>query len=66
LIKKKSFSKSGKTQRDECKQTSYSNIDPINMLNSEKHLLTNIMQSIHRSKTHTHIHTLNKSNQFYI
>ena len=47
-------------------QASYSNIDPINMLSSQKHLSTKTMQSIHRSKTHTHTHTLNKSNQFYI
>ena len=33
---KRSFSKRGKTQRDECKQASYSNIDPINMLSSQK------------------------------
>ena len=33
---KRSFSKRGKTQRDECKQASYSNLDPINMLSSQK------------------------------
>ena len=40
-------------QRDECKQESYSNIDPINIIISQKkHLSTKTMQSIHRSKTH--------------
>ena len=39
-LDKKEFFKERKTQRDECKQASYSNIDPINMLSSQKHLST--------------------------
>ena len=62
-LDKNSFSKRGKTHKDECKQASYSNIDPINMLSSQKHLSTRKMQSIYDPK---HTHTLNKSNQFYI
>ena len=52
-LDKKEFSKIGKTQKDKSKQASYSNIDPINMLNSQKHVSTKTMQS-NRSKTHTH------------
>ena len=61
-LDKNSFSKKGKTHRNECNQASYSIIDPNNILNSQKHLSTRKIQSIYRSKTHT----LNKSNQFYI
>ena len=61
---KKSFSRRGKTPRDECNQASYSNIDLINMLSSQKHLSTKKNAKHSWSKTHTH--KQNKSNQFYI
>ena len=61
-LDKKEFSRRGKTQRDECNQASYSNINPINMLSSQKHLLTKKMQSIHDPK-HTHIHTHTHTNK---
>ena len=54
-------------------QVSYSNIHPINMLSSQKHLSTTTTTKEEEKKhswsnthTHTHIYTLNKSNQFYI
>ena len=67
-LDKNSFSKGEKTHRNECNQTSYSTKDSNNMLSSKKtSLKKKKMQSIYRSKTHTHTHTkkLNKSNQFY-
>ena len=60
---KNSFSKRGKTHKNECKQVSYSTNDLNNILNFQKHHLTRKMQSIHDPKR---THTLNKSNQFYI
>ena len=74
-LDKKEFFKERKTQRDECKQASYSNIDPINMLSSQKHLSTkkkkkkknnNNNNANHSLIQNTHTHTLNKSNRFYI
>ena len=50
--------------RHECNQACNSTKDPINILNSQNHLLTAILAQ--RSQKHTHTHTLNKSNQFYI
>ena len=55
-------------------QVSYSNIHPINMLSSQKHLSTTTTSTTKEEKKsihdpthiHTHTYTLNKSNQFYI
>ena len=60
---KNSFSK-GEKHRYEWNQACNSTKDPINILNSQNHLLTAILAQ--RSQKHTHTHTLNKSNQFYI
>ena len=46
-------------------QACYSTKDPNNILSFQKNLSTRKCQAF-RSKTHTHAHTLNKSNQFYI
>ena len=44
----------GKTHRDECKQASYLNIDPINMLSSQKHFSTRKCKTFIIQNTHTH------------
>ena len=59
---KNSFSRREK-HRYECNQACNSTKDPINILNSQKHLSIKIL-STQIPKTNTH--TLNKSNQFYI
>ena len=51
-----SFSKRGKTHRNECNQVSYLTTDLNHILSSQKHFSTRKMQSIHKSKTHTHTH----------
>ena len=64
-LKKMSFLRRKNTKRW-MQQASNSNINPINILSSQKHLST-YMQSIQDPKhTHTHTHTQSKSNQFYI
>ena len=62
---KNSFSKKRKTQIW-MQSSIYSTKDPNNILSSQNHLLTRKMSSIYIQNTHTHTHTLNKSNQFYI
>ena len=50
----------------ECNKACNSTKDPISNLNSQNHLSTTIL-STQIPKTHTHTHTLNRSNQlFYI
>ena len=60
---RKSVFKEGKNTKRWMQQTSYSNIDPINILNSQN-ISQHICKAFKIQKTHTH--TLNKSNQFYI
>ena len=64
---KNSFSRREK-HRYECNQACNTIKDPINILNSQKHLSrTNFKHKDPKNThTHTHTHTLNKSNQFYI
>ena len=49
----------------ECNQACNSTKDPSNILSSQNHLLTKILSTMILKK-HTHTHTLNKFNQFYI
>ena len=61
---KTSFSR-GENHRHECNRTCNLTNDPMNTIISQNHLSIKIL-STWISKTHTHTHTLNKSNQFYI
>ena len=62
---KNSFSGREK-HRYECNQTCNTTNDPNSILNFSKTSLNNKKFKHINPKTHTHTHTLNKSNQFYI
>ena len=64
-LDRNNFSKIGK-HRNECNQASYLTKDPNNILSFQKHLSTKQCKAFKIQNTHTHTHTLNKSNQFYI
>ena len=65
-LEENEFFKKRKNTKRWMQQASYSNLDPIIKLSSQKHLFTRKSKAFIEPKTDTHTHTHNKSNQFYI